>query len=215
MSMNKMSIIQWGTVGALLTLLFSSCLNMNGYQPMEVQRYHMGSAMINDKPYEHVVYFSQYGSLDNPFLRSNRMDNMVLFPILLSPAGGDQKTDVAYTILLCIDAKEGIPVLNKPYTIVRNSLLDKARNSDEIMRLFISQRSKLLTEGAEGIAVVYDYANRLRVSASGTVTFTSFDMVLKNCSGTYTFNTEEPKDKVLVFKNGTIATRIARDNRML
>ena len=219
--MKTKSFIPWGVASALLILLLSSCLNLNNYKPMEVERYHMGSVMVNDKPFEHVVYFSQAGNLNNPFLRSSNTNNMIYFPILLSPAGGNETTNIEYAILLCIDAKGGMPILNKPYAIAgNNTLLESASNSDEILRLFIKDRSKLLVNGAEGIAMVYDYANKVKRAASGTITFTSFDIENKNCTGVYTLKTMDPvsvgsKDAVLVFKNGTIATKISRESQVM
>lgn len=202
-------------VSALLVVFLSSCLNLDNYQPVELERYQMGSVLVNDKPYEHVVYFSQYGSMDNPFLRSNIADNMVYFPIFLSPANGDENTDVEYAVLICIDAKEGIPTLNKPYTLSRNTLLDNASNTDEIMRIFVTDRSRILVNGTEGVAVVYNYGKKTRRSANGTITFTSFDLESKSCTGYYSLISEEPVDEKLEFRNGTIATRITRESRIM
>ncbi len=212
--MNTKNLIRWILGSAFLIVLLSSCLNLNN-KPIEVERYHMGSVMVNDKHYEHVVYFSPFGRPGNPFLKSSSNNNMIYFPILLSPAGGNQNTSVEYAILLCIDATNGIPELNKPYPIAYNSLLESASNSDEIMRLFIRERSKFLVDGAKGIAVVYDYVKRERRSASGTVTFTSFDLETKNCTGTYTLKTENLKTTALVFSKGTIATKIVRESLIL
>lgn len=195
----------------LLIVLFSGCLKLNDNPPVEVERYQMGNALVNGKPYEHVVYFSQFGSVGNPFLRSSSSKNMVYFPIILSPANGDEYTGVEYAIVLCINAKGGVPMLNKPYTITRSLMLETTGTSDEILRLFMYERQKLLVNGTEGIAVVYDYANRTRSSADGTITFTSFDLEKKSCTGFYTFKIKDSKDAIIEFRDGTIATRITKE----
>lgn len=203
------------TLASLMALPLASCNNNN--VPVQVEKHVLGSVLVNDKPYEHALYFSNYGTQVNPFLQSNKKHSLIYLPIFLTPLKdkdkdkGKEGTVVEYVIQLFMDSKDGVPVLNKPYNIARSTIIENLTNNNEVYRLFISDRVSLMGKEAQGIAVLHNYKNRRRLSAKGTIVFTSYDKEKKTCTGTYSLATEVPKDGVLVFKNGNFATRITSD----
>lgn len=213
--MNKRVFYLIGAV-LLMGLGLTSCLKPFDTPKINFTRVNLGSVKVNGKEFEHTVYIANgpYRQ-NNPYFFYSEKHEVGCFPMYLSPKGSDIKTFPQYNIVLYLNLSKGVPELNKPYEFKPNSLVSSLTPRQSILDLFIKERSKLLLDGAKGLAVLYREEGNKRVSAEGTITFTSFDTKKGTCTATYQLkiNSKE-KGGTLSFTEGMINTKIYTDKKV-
>ncbi|MDO5017518.1 MAG: hypothetical protein Q4E10_04040 [Porphyromonas sp.] len=218
--MKKSTLLLLTVSMTIAAFSLTGCLNNTEYPPIQFERKVLGTATVNDQPYEHAVYIADRGVQRNPYLFAAPKDHLIYFPIVLTPKGGTLETAAEYAILLYMDVKEGIPELNKAYHFKYSDTAEELAEEERqpgkeylLLTHFIKKREHLLPEGGNGLAIVYNYVQKDKIrSAEGTVTFTSFDTEKKICTGTYQLRTtvgaDDHKDaKPIEITDGKIETK--------
>lgn len=212
--MNKKSIFLV-SAALLLGLGLSSCWKHSDTPKLTFKRENLGSVKVNGKDFEHTVYLANVPYQRNPYLYYSEKYQMAYFPIYLSPKGSNQSTPTQYGIYLFLDISKGIPELNKPYQLKPNDLVNSLSAKEDLFDLFKKQKSRLLTDGSQGLAVVYSRNDKAinGITAEGSITFTAFDAKKGTCTASYQLKTaSKDKDSELNFTNGVINTKIYTDN---
>ncbi|WP_298631721.1 hypothetical protein [uncultured Porphyromonas sp.] len=211
--MNKKSIFLV-SAALLLGLGLSSCWKHSDTPKLTFKRENLGSVKVNGKDFEHTVYLANVPYQRNPYLYYSEKYQMAYFPIYLSPKGSNQSTPNQYAIYLFLDISKGIPELNKPYQLKPNDLVNSLSAKEDLFDLFKRQKSRLLTDGSQGLAVVYSRNDKAinGITAEGSITFTSFDTKKGTCTATYQLKTtSKEKNGELTFTDGVINTKIYTD----